>query len=239
MKHEIIYTDDYALIVSDEYILNNTYILHDYLHYNKIHFCVSCSEDEIHIKGDLPSLFREECKKVIAHRPLADVLILEGVPLLPEFGEGEDVGKIAEQEFYLDFDAPLFEALGITKKVQKSILIGMLQGTFNRGYNKAKETYKYTEEDLINFSNFVTTNLMEHSDSNGFYIGVRKVLELFKQIQKPKRPKYFTIKTTNMNLDEIREQGKGFLHANTDKPVIITNSQGQRELVGTYEGGEQ
>jgi hypothetical protein len=90
MKHEIIYTEHYALIVSDEYILNNTYILYDYLYYNKIHFCVSCSEDEIHIKGDLPSLFREDCKLIIAHRPLTDAPILKGVPLINEtYGGGE------------------------------------------------------------------------------------------------------------------------------------------------------
>lgn len=210
MKHEIIYTEDYALIVSDEKAKENDW---GYIPFQG---------GEIKL---VAKFFADDWKKVIAHRPLKDASIFKGLPLLPSFscGQQDDVQKLALEmglEYYVggNYD---------------------FENGIRKGYNKAKETYQYTEEDLINFSNFVTTNLMEHSDSNGFYIGVRKVLELFKQIQKPKRPKYFTIKTTNMNLDEIREQGKGFLHANTDKPVIITNSQGQRELVGTYEGGEQ
>ncbi len=217
MKHEIIYTDDYALIVSDENIKDVRLFMGQY-HLEKGQTI-----------NKFPNYLTDlcECKLIIAHRPLTDAPILEGVPLLPKFSQEEDVEKLSDSFVKKEVQVA-------SESTNRAIKLGFIEG-----YNKAKETYKYTEEDLINFSNFVTTNLMEHSDSNGFYIGVRKVLELFKQIQKPKRPKYFTIKTTNMNLDEIREQGKGFLHANTDKPVIITNSQGQRELVGTYEGGEQ
>lgn len=53
-----------------------------------------------------------------------------------------DVDKLAELEFDYDFESPLFKELGITKKVNKSILIGMLQGTFIKGFNKAMD-YKF------------------------------------------------------------------------------------------------
>ena len=221
MKHEIIYTDDYALIVSDEYILSNTYILHDYLHYNKIHFCVSCSEEEIHIKGDLPSLFREDCKKVIAHRPLTDAPILEGVPLLPEFSQEEDVKKISEKQFYLEMESPLFEELGVTKKVQKAILIGMLQGTFTRGYNKAKETYKYTEEDLRECCSLIFNALGVGDDIT--------TDEIIQHIQQPKRPKYFECEMEDygqFDCDVFMKDG--------EEPKTITNLQGQTVLVGKY-----
>jgi hypothetical protein len=224
MKHEIIYTEHYALIVSNEETKHGDFFISS-------QFFKPTLEKYID-----PYNQSSITKKVIAHRPLTDAPILGFIPVLPSFSwsQQDDVDELAETEYYeqsKSLEDSLVDPIFDTSR--------FLVAGFKDGYNKAKETYKYTEEDLINFSNFVTTNLMEHSDSNGFYIGVRKVLELFKQIQKPKRPKYFTIKTTNMNLDEIREQGKGFLHANTDKPVIITNSQGQRELVGTYEGGEQ
>ena len=64
---------------------------------------------------------------------------------------GYDLDELAEQEFPYDFDIPLFETLGITQKVQKSILIGMLQGTLIKGFQKAIETMvnnKFTAEDM-------------------------------------------------------------------------------------------
>jgi hypothetical protein len=62
-----------------------------------------------------------------------------------------DVEKLAEEEFPYDFDSPLFETLGVTEKSHKSILIGMLQGTLIKGFNKAIELNKdkqFTLEDV-------------------------------------------------------------------------------------------
>lgn len=53
-----------------------------------------------------------------------------------------DVEKLAKEEFPYDFDSPLFETIGVIEKVNKSILIGMLQGTFIKGFNKAIELNK-------------------------------------------------------------------------------------------------
>ena len=64
---------------------------------------------------------------------------------------GYDLDEIAEQEFPYDFDCPLFETLGITEKSHKSILIGMLQGTLQKGFQKALELMgdkKFSEEDI-------------------------------------------------------------------------------------------
>ena len=201
MKHEIIYTEHYALIVSDE--IPNGFYYSSYLN------------DVRHINGS--EYGNSSTWKVIAHRPLKDAPILEGVPLLPKFIQ-EDDAENAVMEF-----KELYGSLGATDYELSA---------FSKGYNKAKETYKYTEEDLINFSNFVTTNLMEHSDSNGFYIGVRKVLELFKQIQKPKRPKYFECETITMN--EGYTDKSDYPYQECEIPKTIANSQGQTELVGEY-----
>lgn len=198
MKHEIVYTDDYAVIVSDKYILPNTYILH----YNKIHFCVSCSEEEIHIKGDLPSLFREDCKKVIAHRPLTDAPILEGLDMLPDFGQEDNVVELALRTY------PFSNS-------ERNALI--------TGYNKAKETYKYTEEDLLN-----AIELAQIPLDYDFLPSIHEVMQSFKQ---SKRPKTFLI--------QARDSYKKFgdVKQRIFKISTITNSQGQKELVGTYEGG--
>jgi hypothetical protein len=74
-----------------------------------------------------------ECKKIIAHLPLNNSLILEGVDLLPPLEDEADVLALnyANSKSYMSiFHADDFN-------------------DFKNGYNKAKETYKYTEEDMI------------------------------------------------------------------------------------------
>jgi hypothetical protein len=205
MKDEIIYTDDYALIVSDEHIKDVRPFMGQY-----------------HLEGGLtinkfPNYLTDlgACKLIIAHRPLTDTPILEGVPLLPEFGQEEDVKKISEKQFYLEMESPLFEELGVTKKIQKAILVGMLQGTFTRGYNKAKETYKYTEEDLRECCSLIFNALGVGDDIT--------TDEIIQHIQQPKRPKYFEMEVYSYDNPEYNTY-----------PKTKLISQGQTELVGKY-----
>jgi hypothetical protein len=79
MKDEIIYTDDYALIVSDEHIKDVRPFMGQY-----------------HLEGGLtinkfPNYLTDlgACKLIIAHRPLTNAPILEGVALLPEFEDDD------------------------------------------------------------------------------------------------------------------------------------------------------
>jgi hypothetical protein len=215
MKHKIIYTDDYALIVSDEQIKDVR------PHKEKFHL------EKGYIINQFPTYLTDlsECKLIIAHRPLTDAPIFIGLPLLPSFscGQQDDVKKLSLEmglEYYVggNYD---------------------FENGVRKGYNKAKETYQYTEKDLETAMLKISEYILGCIENKQVPNSGEKVDQIIKSLQQPIRPNYFTIKTTNMNLDEIREQGKGFLHANTDKPVIITNSQGQRELVGNYEGGEQ
>ena len=204
MKKEIIYTEHYVLIVSEltstgkegQVFLTKENTIHTVIGWNY---------------GD---------RVIIAHRPLTDAPILEGVPLLPYFGQEDDVEDLAlayaSSKGYVNPE-------GYSDKQ-----VGLLHG-FIDGYNKSKETYKYTEDDLIAFSNFVTTNLMNHSDSNGFYIGVRKVLELFKQTQQPERPKYFECEMEDGLINQQTE-----LNNWGERQIVKINLQGQIELIGKY-----
>jgi hypothetical protein len=74
MKHKIIYTDDYALIVSDEQIKDVR------PHKEKFHL------EKGYIINQFPTYLTDlsDCKLIIAHRPLTDAPILEGVPLINE-----------------------------------------------------------------------------------------------------------------------------------------------------------
>lgn len=91
---------------------------------------------------------------------------------------GYDLDELAEEEFPYDFDIPLFETLGITEKVQKSILIGMLQGTLIKGFQKAIKLLadkKFSEGEMRkSFEYGATATLM---NSQGRY-NLEKLLEI-------------------------------------------------------------
>ena len=198
MKKEIIYTEHYALIVSEltsppmkgQTFLTKENIIHTQIGYNY---------------GD---------RVIIAHRPLKDAPVLEGVPLLPEFSEKEDdVEKVAKKEYpstntHLD---RLDEADG--NAYYRSI--------FKKGYNKAKETYKFTEEDLRECCSLIFNAL-----------GVRDDIttdEIIQHIQQPKRPKYF-----DCEIEYIHDETVPYPKTLGTKPKTITNPQGNIELVGEY-----
>ena len=202
MKNEIIYTDDYALIVSDEHIKDVR------PHKGKYHL-----EDGLTI-NKFPDYLTDlgACKLIIAHRPLTDAPILEGVPLLPEFSQEDDVVELALRTY------PFGNS-------ERNALI--------TGYNKAKETYKYTEEDLRKAIDMATTR--RHEDTVLFF----RSDEIIQSLQQPKRPKYFEceMEPKYKHIGAVKGiYGSGFRKQNLmyGLPKTITNSQGQKELVGSY-----
>jgi hypothetical protein len=197
MKDEIIYTDDYALIVSDEHIKDVRPFMGQY-----------------HLEGGLtinkfPNYLTDlgACKLIIAHRPLTNAPILEGVALLPEFE-------------YDDFLNTEIQIVGDNKTMSVS--------NFLKKYGK--ETYKYTEDDLVAVWNIAFNEGMSLDDEINEPVSFKDVI---KSLQQPKRPKYFETvcdcqecgaNKTNLSLDMGCE----------NKIATTTNSQGQTELVGKY-----
>jgi hypothetical protein len=200
MKNEIIYTDDYALIVSDEHIKDVR------PHKGKYHL-----EDGLTI-NKFPDYLTDlgACKLIIAHRPLTDAPILEGVPLLPEFGDD-------------DFLNTEIQVVGDNKTMSVS--------NFLKKYGK--ETYKYTEDDLRNAFN---AGLMNRYSRTGEAVAEK---EFIQSLQQPKRPKYFEceMEPKYKHIGAVKGiYGSGFRKQNLmyGLPKTITNSQGQTELVGSY-----
>jgi hypothetical protein len=192
MRHEIIYIDGYSLIVSDEKIEKYDYV------FNPIYKTLYQWIENADIHFD-----RIDAKKVIAHRPLTDAPILEGVALLPEF----------EDDDFLNTE---IQVVGDNKTMSVS--------TFLKKYGK--ETYKYTEEDLIKAIELAQTP----SDYDSFPF----IDEVMQSFQQPKRPKYFECEMEKGYMLNDDGEPYGFPVHETGKPKTIANSQGQTELVGEY-----
>ena len=88
-----------------------------------------------------------------------------------------------------------------------------------------KETYKYTEEDIL--------DAWELGASEGLPLTREKKDKLVKSLQQPKRPGYFE------TLCDCQECGANKTNLSLDmgcenKIATTTNPQGQTELVGEY-----
>ena len=200
VKKEIIYTEHYVLIVSEltstgkegQVFLTKENTIHTVIGWNY---------------GD---------RVIIAHRPLTDAPILEGVPLLPYFGQEDDVEDLAlayaSSKGYVNPE-------GYSDKQ-----VGLLHG-FIDGYNKAKETYRFSEDDLISFHKWAFQKVrIEESDKN-----TKELLDEWQSIKQPERPKYF-----DCEIEYIHDETVPYPKTLGTKPKTTTNSQGQVELVGEY-----
>jgi hypothetical protein len=201
MKHEIIYTEHYSLIVSDEQIKDVR------PHKGKFHL------EKGYIINQFPTYLTDltECRLIIAHRPLTDAPILEGVPFLPEFSQEEDAEDLA---LAYSSSKECVNPEGYSDKQ-----VGLLHG-FIDGYNKAKETYV---EILKTIESLCDNQNPTHEE----------IWRLCYSVTQPKRPEYFETvcdcqecgaNKTNLSLDMGCE----------NKMAKTTNSQGQTELVGEY-----
>jgi hypothetical protein len=124
MKHNIIKTENYLLVVDDSEIKYDDHFIDEY----KMLYMLKNESTEKY----------KSVKKVISHLPLNNSSVLEGVPLLPPL---EDEVEGLAKEF-------------ATKPLNPSNPTGTitdlsLQLGFKSGYKKAKEKYKYTEFDII------------------------------------------------------------------------------------------
>jgi len=228
MKQEIIYTEYYALIVSDEHIKEGDFnVPSDFDRTSDISIT---SEEDLEVVNDRFNGY----KKVIAHKPLTDAPILEGVPLLPDWEETEETIK---SNYYNELEDRREVARNFSGQVAgrhpdmfgHSEIHHMVRG-FIDGYNKAKETYKYTEDDLIRA---IELSKVQDLKVTGFGVATdfKNTKEYIVQsLQQVKRPKYFECEMEDTLLLKNRKGGNTIMA----KPKTITNPQGQTELVGDY-----
>jgi hypothetical protein len=96
MKKEIVYTEKYALILSDDEIKQGDYRVN--IQRNTIHFV----DEESSYFNQRNDVF----KKVIAHLPLFDAPILEGLPLLEKLPQVMEKKQAEITEKIFNYDNP-------------------------------------------------------------------------------------------------------------------------------------
>lgn len=82
-------------------------------------------------------------KNILSHFPLNNAPYLNGVPVLPSLNQEDDVEELASKHANLkssihDYDENYFNSHGVA-----------IAKAFISGFNKSREKYKFTEEEVI------------------------------------------------------------------------------------------
>jgi hypothetical protein len=208
MKYNIIQTDYYLLVVDDSEIKEIKEGDFLYSISNKLVVCANKgSADDINSKV-MPEVIY---KKIIAHLPLNDSPILKGIDLLPPLED--DVEKLAEEEY------PKSDKKGFPLYMPTPIDLIMSRNSFKVGYNKAKEKFKYTEEDM----RFIIMKSFLLGVDRAQYSKERED-EIIQSLSQSKMPTHFQVL---YDIDTLLSEGKVYL-------MTTINSQGQTVWVGKY-----
>jgi len=108
--------------------------------------------------------------------------------------------------------------------------------SFIEGYNKAKEKYNYTEEDMFMLAAKVVNDIAKNrgnSHWNMFTTPKMIAEEFIQSLQQPKYPDAFE-STIGVCSKWLAEQCDNNCCGQPEKIKTITNSNGQTQLVGTY-----
>jgi hypothetical protein len=236
MTHPIIKTDNYLLVVDDSEIKVGDTVY--YTIYGEDENEVPDTEPfriGVDVVRDINSLgnlefemesliaLPKECKKIISHLPLSNSPLLEGVDLLPPL---EDNNEVWEQGLEKEINKLPYTKHLDDGQYNDGQLAGFEFGA-TWGYNKAKEKYKYTEED------------MRFAIKSAFMQGVERVpylhqLEdnIIKAIQQQKYPVAFECEeniffATNAFCTDITLTSEGLQDTVLRSPKTTTPPQGQ------------
>jgi hypothetical protein len=213
MEHKIINTGDYLLIVDDSEIKEGDWVA-DFRLDGRI--LVSKWNEEDYEDG-----FFFDAKKVISHLPPNNSPILEGVILLPPLED--EVEKIAKQEAEKLHHKGKHDDWDIYNQ-----LVYEDTEMIKKGYNKAKEKYKYTEEDI---DKAYWAGMKFVGEDKGSY------KEFIQSLQQPKYPVGFESEMVCRNLGcmkMILNGGNSVCCGDNMEPKTTTNSQGIIQWVGEY-----
>jgi len=221
MKYNLTKTAKYILVVDDSEIREVDWAIHNYKNYRE-----QFKEEPIKANKNNVQSIQEHWDKIIAHLPLNNSPILEGVPSLPPLED--DVEKMA-----YDYSN---EFMNVYDGYKGSMCF------FMTVYNKAHEKYKFTEEFLLllideignskDYQPFIT-------DEEGVVWTINKE-HLLQFIQQPKYPIAFECEMEYKDmagywysLDEVHKESVERFGLQKRTKTII-NSEGRTQWVGKY-----
>jgi hypothetical protein len=149
-------------------------------------------------------------KSIISHLPLNDSPILEGVNLLPPLEQEDDVEGLAKTQW---------------GNVHRTGVLGFIEG-----YNKAKEKYRFTEEDMRKAIGETRKGMLYNKQYEDEYI---------QSLSQPKMPVGFECEesvffATNAFSSDITLTSEGLQDTVLKGIKTTTNSRGQTVWVGKY-----
>jgi len=219
MTHKIIHIENYLLVLGDLYkSYQFPYTVVERLATGDFHLWQVDNENDWDERNQY---------EIIAHLPL-DAPILEGVDLLPPLED--DVEKLAD-------------ALGFYDSTEDN-KGNRTAKAFIAGYNKAKEKYKYTEEDLKN--EIIRAFKYGQSNAEMMEAGLERnevddyTNNRIQSLQQPKMPIGFKCEIDDIGYPVMFPESNKKYYSNSDSMYVnyqektTTNSQGLTQWVGTY-----
>jgi hypothetical protein len=227
MKYNIIKTDNYLLLVDDSEININQYV---YCNFGYIEKVMDIINEWVYHTNTLGKNPIKHYKKIIAHLPLNNSPILESVDLLPPLED--DIEKL-EIEYFRELEERREVAKNFKGQVAgrhpdafgHSEMMHMNRG-YIEGYNKAKEKYKYTEEDIANAIKIAKDSMGVDNDGETCYSHL-STEQIIQSLKESKSPKWFVA--------EMEEVAKPmpWIHIKTLE-LKTTTINGKTYLVGKY-----
>jgi hypothetical protein len=222
-REQIVYTDKYALILSDEEIKENEW----FVPISGVGWDLNVPR----LANSIGGYSNDHCKKIIAHLPLTDdAPILEGVPLLPPLPQGEDDEELAKEEAKKLHDKNRHEDWDIYDE-----LVSDDAALIKIGFNKAKEKYRHFTGNEIKQITREEAQVTPHFQSaNGEFFTIE-----FQSLNHPSRSTHFecemeiTHEGNETYSTDLMDIGvSNLVPINT--PKTTTNSQGQQVACGNY-----
>ncbi len=213
MKRNLIRINDYLFVMGDHYKSDKF----PYLVIEKL----NTGEYSIW-QVDNPNDWDEKTQyQILVHVPLNGAPYLDGLDVLPRLNQDYEVDKLAEERFPIKNEA----ALDIIECLQ------IKQEVYAEGYNKAREKYKYTEEDLRKGIDMYKGSVGVDNDGESCYSHL-STEQIIQSLQQPKLPIAFECEMELVyypaNMPKEGEERPPY------RPKTITNYEGRIEWVGKY-----
>jgi hypothetical protein len=231
MKHNLIKTDNYLLIVDDDSeikigdrVIENT--INQIFEINDINKSIGLCRSKV------DTYVIDSCRKIISHAPLNGSPYLDGMDVLPLMDNGEDAEQLAKLKYPIIMSPNGRNLAGGHYDIDVNF---SERSAYKHGYNKAREKYKYTEEDarLLIMCSFLKGVDRGHYSTE---IEDRIIQSLQHHPKHPiafeceVEPKFKHIGSTK----EVKGSGSRIKNKHAGNPKTITNSEGRTEWVGKY-----